>query len=244
MSAKLMTPRRYSKILKVLERRQAGLTVITDKVHKGRNIAAILRTCDAVGIDTIHLVAPASGFQRYRGTATGSEKWVATELYDDVQIPIQKARAEGFQIIAAHQSSAAIDYRDIDYTQSTALLLGAEKPGPSPYAIDSADQHISIPMVGMVASLNVSVACSIIMAEAQRQRTVAGLYGTDSLSSLTYKQRLFTWCQPESASFCDKYQLAYPELDDVGDIINAAEWYRAAQVSVDVVESLKLNEKF
>lgn len=239
-----MTPERYSKILHVLNNRQAGLTIITDQVNKGRNIAAIVRTCDAVGIDTVHIVSPESGFEHYRGTATGSQKWVKTKLYESVADPINKLRESGFQIVAAHLSVTALDYRDIDYTKPTALILGAEKPGLSEYAKDAADHHISIPMLGMVASLNVSVACSIIMAEAQRQRINAAFYGADPLPEAIYHRRLFAWCQPDLAVYCDKYQLAYPDLDDMGDVIDGAKWYRAVQEKIDFIDTPKLNEKF
>ncbi len=224
-----MTPERYSKILQVLNNRQAGLTVITDEVHKGRNISAIIRTCDAVGIDTIHVVTPRAGFQNYRGTALGSQKWVSTAEYDSVATPISSLKEKGFQIVAAHLSSTALDYRDIDYTKPTALLLGGEKPGPSQYALDSVDEYITIPMLGMVGSLNVSVACSIIMAEAQRQRTSAGLYGNDCLPKALFKHRLFNWCQPMLAEYCDKHDLEYPSLDDTGGIIDGPQWYRSVQ---------------
>ena len=122
-----------------------------------------------------------------------------------------------------------MDYREIDYTRPTALLLGGEKPGPSPYSLDHVDHHITIPMMGMVASLNVSVACSIIMAEAQRQRTNAGLYGNDRLPEALLKHRLFTWCQPILAEYCDKHGLEYPPLDIEGEVIDGPEWYRSVR---------------
>jgi len=229
LTEKYMTPERYAKILQVLNNRQSNLTVITDEVHKGRNISAIVRTCDAVGIDTIHVVTPKAGFQNYRGTALGSQKWVTTAQHDSVATPINLLREKGFQIVAAHLSETALNYRDIDYTKPTALLLGGEKPGPSQYSLESVDHHITIPMMGMVGSLNVSVACSIIMAEAQRQRTDAGLYGNDCLPKPLFNHRLFNWCQPTLAAYCDKHNLQYPELDDTGGIIEGPVWYRAVR---------------
>jgi tRNA (guanosine-2'-O-)-methyltransferase len=203
------------------------LTVITDEVHKGRNLAAILRTCDAVGINSVHIVKPKSGIKSYRGTASGSEKWVRTELYESVATPIQKVRKCGFQIIAAHLSDTALDYRDIDYTKPTVILLGAEKLGLSQYAKDSVDHHISIPMIGMVASLNVSVAFAIIMAEARHQRTKANLSGFDQMPKAIYEQRLFEWCQPKLATYCNKHGLDYPDLNEYGDIVDSPNWLRS-----------------
>ena len=84
-------------------------------------------------------------------------------------------------------------------------------------------------MMGMVESYNVSVACAIILAEAQRQRDQAGLYGTTRLNPDLYQYRLFRWCQPIVAKFCDERGLAYPELDQEGEIINPSAWYQAVR---------------
>lgn len=221
-----MTPERYQRILDVLNKRQADLTVITDEVHKGRNISAIIRTCDAVGIDTIHTVIPKAGFQHYRGTALGSEKWVEVELYDTSLNAISHVQQRGFQVVAAHLSDTAMDYRDIDYTQPTALLLGTEKQGVSEEALALVDQHITIPMQGMVCSFNVSVACAIIMAEARHQREQAGLYQRRSLPDDLYQQRLFCWCHPVLAEYCHQHNLDYPPLDAEGEVIDAPVWYK------------------
>ncbi len=69
-----MTPERYRRICEVLDRRQPDLTVITDKVHKSHNLAAIIRTCDAMGVPDFHAVKPDGGLPRHRGTALGSQK--------------------------------------------------------------------------------------------------------------------------------------------------------------------------
>ena len=78
-----MTPERFSKIQRVLSKRQPDLTVITDEVHKGRNLSAIVRTCDAVGITEFNSVIPGAGFRPYRGTTLGSDKWVNVHLLLD-----------------------------------------------------------------------------------------------------------------------------------------------------------------
>lgn len=221
-----MTPERYQRIVDVLTKRQPDLTVITDEVHKGRNIAAIVRTCDAVGIDTIHAVRPKAGFQPYRGTALGSHKWVEVELHDDVTMPIAQLQQQGFKVVAAHLSPSALDYRDIDYTQPTALLLGTEKHGVSGDALAAANQFITIPMQGMVGSFNVSVACAIIMSEARQQRERAGLYQQQRLPQAVYQARLFCWCYPDLAEYCQRHNLAYPEMAENGDLVNGSEWYQ------------------
>jgi tRNA (guanosine-2'-O-)-methyltransferase len=221
-----MTPERFERITRVLDKRQPDLTVITDEVHKGRNLSAIVRTCDAVGVDTIHTVVPKAGFQHYRGTALGSHKWVEVQMHAGVIKPIKGLKAKGFQVVAAHLSESAHDYRSVDYTKPTAVLLGTEKHGISQVAMEHVDQQVTIPMQGMVASFNVSVACAIIMMEAQNQRLQAGLYGKSRLPPEVYAKRLFCWCYPDLAQFCHENELEYPLLDDRGELLQSPEWYK------------------
>lgn len=219
-----MTPERFSRICRVLDQRQPDLTIITDEVHKGRNLSAIVRTCDAVGIDSIHAVIPEDGYRDYRGTAAGAGKWVKVCEYDKVETPISALKAQGFTLLSADVGEDAQDFRSIDYTKPTALLLGAEIRGVSDAAQLSIDFKMSVPMMGMVESFNVSVACAIILMEAQRQRKAAGFYDHVRLSEKVYAQRFFSWAHPEVAAFCDRKGLAYPACDRYGEIVNPSRW--------------------
>src|SRR5690606_3061331 len=163
-------PERLQRIRAVLDRRQPDLTVIADEVHKGRNIAAILRTCDAAGIDAIHCIRPTEGYRPFRGTALGTQKWVQINLYDRVEESLAYCRNQGFQILVTGMGAGPGDDRVPDYTRPTALVLGSERDGASVAALQSADYRVNIPMFGMVESYNVSVACAVILAEAQSQR--------------------------------------------------------------------------
>ena len=215
-----MTPERYQKILTVLQRRQPDLTVITDQVHKGQNLSAIIRTCDAVGIHRVHAVYQEGPFRPHTGTALGSHKWVETTVHRSIGQPIGLLQQQGFQVIAAHFTPGAVDYTEVDYTRPTALLLGAEKWGVSEQATAQVDGGVVIPMLGMVESYNVSVACAIILAEAQRQREAADLYAQRRLPDGEYRKLLFEWCQPVVAKYCRRHGLDYPELNDQGDVLN------------------------
>ncbi|BFM07007.1 tRNA (guanosine(18)-2'-O)-methyltransferase TrmH [Halioxenophilus aromaticivorans] len=225
-----MTPERYQRLLQTLRLRQPDLTVITDEVHKGRNLSAIVRTCDAVGIDTVHTVVPQGGYRGFRGTASGSHKWVEVETYADIHQPVEQLRQRGFQIVATAISPKCKNYLDIDYTKSTALMLGSEKRGVSEQGLSVADEHISVPMIGMVESLNVSVAAAIILQEAFRQRQEAGLYGTNRLSAEIQTLRFFRWAHPKVAEYCDQKGLPYPAIrESDGEIIDPSSWYKSVK---------------
>lgn len=213
-----MTPERYEKILKILNSRQTDLTVITDQVHKGQNLSAIIRTADAVGIHRVHAVYDEGVYRPHTGTAMGSHKWVKTSIHQNIETPIEQLQQQGFQVLAAHFDERAVDYREIDYTKPTALLLGAEKWGVSEGACSRVDGTVIIPMMGMAESFNVSVACAIILAEAQRQRSEKGMYDKCQIPDEEYQILLFEWCQPMIARMCRETGLPYPELDDTGHL--------------------------
>ncbi len=221
-----MTPERKQKLISTLERRQPDLHLITDQVHKPRNLAALIRTCDAVGIPYVHTVTPKTGYV-FKGTAKGSDRWVKTISHESCEQAIRQVKSQGLKVYAAHFSDRAVDYRDVDYRIPCAILMGSEKEGVSDMAAELADEHILIPMMGMVGSLNVSTAAGIIMVEAQNQRLKAGLYDESRLDPDEFTDTLFEWSFPDIADFCHKKGLAYPPLNDDLEMQDSAAWYQA-----------------
>jgi tRNA (guanosine-2'-O-)-methyltransferase len=218
-----MTPERYEKLKAILDARQPDLTVLMEDVHKPRNFAAILRSCDAVGTLEAHAVAPEGiPFNRPKAAA-GSTRWVKIRRHRDIEEGVQALRQRGMTIIAAHPSPQALDFRDYDYTRPTAIIMGSELVGLSPRALDLTDELVAIPMEGMVQSLNVSVSAALILFEAQRQRQVAGLYDTRHIDQATYDRLMFEWGYPKLAHFYRRKKLAYPPIDaETGQLIREA----------------------
>jgi len=177
-----MTLQRRQRISDVLSKRQPDLTVLAEEVHKPHNLSAVIRSCDAVGIGTVHAVRPTGGVATFSATSASADKWVELVVHDGIASAVAALKARGMRVYAAHLSQQAVDYRAVDYTQPCALLLGNEKAGVSSEAAALADEHVIIPMLGMVQSLNVSVAAAVILFEAQRQRLAAGMYDRVRLS--------------------------------------------------------------
>lgn len=171
-----MTLRRRERVTTVLARRQPDLTVVAESVYKPHNLSAVIRSCDAVGIGTIHAVQPTGGVPTYTATSASAERWVDVVVHGTVEAAVTHLRRSGMTIYAAHLSDVAVDYRTVDYVKPCAIVIGNEREGVSSGAAALADEHIIIPMLGMVQSLNVSVATAVILFEAQRQRRAAGLY--------------------------------------------------------------------
>ncbi|WP_424950873.1 tRNA (guanosine(18)-2'-O)-methyltransferase TrmH [Deinococcus sp.] len=216
-----MTPERYAKIRRVLSLRQPTLTVLMDEVNKPHNFSAILRTCDAVGVLEAHAVPPENGgVPTFEATSGSAHKWVGVQTHSDAVSAVRALQARGFQVLATHLSDASVDYRAPDYTKPTCVLLGAEKWGVSGEAAAVADANIVIPMLGMVQSLNVSVAAATILFEAQRQRLSAGLYAQPQLAAGALERLAFEWAYPELAPLYRERGEPYPELGAGGEVLS------------------------
>lgn len=194
-----MTPERKARIEAVAGRRQGDLTVFLERVHKAHNVAAILRTCDAVGIMAAHAVPPTGGIPPLNHTAQGAQRWVQLHRHHDAAAGLRELKDQGFRLYAAHFSDNAMDFREPDYTRPTAIVLGTEKFGVSEEALAECDGEIVIPMVGMTRSLNVSVATALILYEAQRQRQAAGMYEPRSLEDEPHGSLARQWIERELA---------------------------------------------
>ncbi|SFD03072.1 tRNA (guanosine-2'-O-)-methyltransferase [Pseudoalteromonas denitrificans DSM 6059] len=216
-----MSESRYKRVKSVLDKRQTDLTVCLDEVHKHHNLSAIVRTADAVGIHDIHAVWPYNQKRVTGNTSGGSKNWVETHMHVKVEDAIAdiRKRTPGIQLLATNLSDTAVDFREIDYTKPTAIIVGQEQTGISDTALELADQHIVIPMEGMVQSLNVSVATALILFEAQRQRKIANMYDDSNLCQKIKHKLLFEGCHPIIAKQCKLKGLDYPALDNEGEII-------------------------
>ncbi|WP_251358590.1 tRNA (guanosine(18)-2'-O)-methyltransferase TrmH [Kangiella sp. TOML190] len=211
-------PERLQKILQLVANRQPDLTVFMEQVHKPHNLAAIVRTADAVGIGEVHATFPEDVQYRGHHTASGSKRWVKTHAHDSLEEGLTKIRAKGMQLLSAHFSDSAVDFREIDYTRPTCLLVGSELVGVSEKAAALADQQVIIPMMGMVQSLNVSVATALILYEAQRQRALAGMYGQCKMPKEEVDLLIFKSLHPTVKKYCDRHQIRYPKLNEIGEI--------------------------
>lgn len=212
-------PRRYHRLRDVLNRRQTDLTVLLEDVHKPHNFSAIIRTCDAVGVFSTHGVYTEGEVPAFSETAKGSEKWVDIHTHPDLETAVNKLKRQNFTLYAAHLTEDAVDYRTIDYTKPSCIVLGAEKWGVSDRAMKLVDQAIYIPMLGMVQSLNVSVAAAVILFEAQRQRLAVGSYDHCQFHPHVRDRILFQWAYPDLAKAYDEAGKPYPPLGENGELI-------------------------
>jgi len=211
-----MNPERFRRLQAVLSARQPDLTVLMERVNKPHNFSAILRNCDAVGVLEAHAVLPENEPEIHLGVSAGAARWVPVVTHDETGGAVAFLKGRGFQVLAAHVSDDAVDYRKVDYTRPTALMMGAELYGVSDQGLAAADALVVIPMRGFVQSLNVSVATALLLFEAQRQRADAGMYDAPRLPPDRFRRLLFEWSYPREARALRAEGRPYPELDRDG----------------------------
>ncbi len=191
------TERRRQRIRSVLRHRQPSLTVVLENIHDPHNVSAILRTCDAVGVPVVHLVY--HGGQAFpklgKKSAAGALKWVERRWYTTIEDCYAALRKEGKKIYASLLAEQSVDLFELNLTCPIALVFGNEHTGVSEIAWQQADGVFQIPQVGMVQSLNVSVACAVTLYEAFRQRRQAGLYQQPQFPPAVLEQLYREWLQ-------------------------------------------------
>ncbi|AYA41848.1 tRNA (guanosine(18)-2'-O)-methyltransferase TrmH [Xenorhabdus nematophila] len=226
-----MNPKRYARICQMMAMRQPDLTICLEEVHKPHNVSAVIRTADAIGIHQIHAIWPDQSLRTQLSSAAGSNSWVQVQTHSTIQQAIEQFKSDGMQVLATHLSDKAVDFRQIDYTKPTCIIMGQEKKGISKQAVALADHDIIIPMAGMVQSLNVSVASALILYEAQRQRQLVGMYQREEsiLSEEEQQKLLFERGYPVLAAVSRRKGLAQPLIDQQGQIIASETWWAEMQ---------------
>lgn len=190
-----MTPERTDRLETVLSKRQPDLTVVLENVFDPHNISAVMRTCDAVGIQEIFILNHKIPPHRKWGAKSSSSaaKWLTIHQFTDATSCFNAVRKNYSKIYTTHLSSDAVSLHALNLTQSVALVFGNEHSGVSDEIIAMADGNFIIPQVGIIKSLNISVACAVSVYEAYRQKELAGHYQQQKLQGNQLEQLKTLW---------------------------------------------------
>jgi len=177
-----MTPERRARLESVLAKRQPNLTVVMENVMDPHNVSAVMRSCDAVGIQDIYVISNKVPRPKKWGAKSSSSaaKWLTVHQFDNAAECVAALRKNYHKILTTHLSSEAVSLYSIDFTDSIALVFGNEHEGVSEEMRALADGNFLIPQVGIIQSLNISVACAVSIYEAFRQKIAAGHYNQPS----------------------------------------------------------------
>ena len=202
-----MTPERTGRIESVLAHRQNDLTVVLENVFDPHNISAVMRSCDAVGIKEIYVLNTKIPRHKKWGSRSSSSaaKWLQVHQFEHAGDCFAALRKRYNRILTTHLSSDAVGLYNTNLTESVALVFGNEHSGVSEEIRDLADGNLVIPQVGMIRSLNISVACAVTLYEAYRQKVAAGHYATQKLTNEEYASLRQTWgMDEENAMFNER----------------------------------------
>lgn len=173
------TPERNQRYRDVAARRQQGVVVLED-IHDPHNAEAVFRSCDAFGFQRVCLIfdeeEPFDPRRVGKLSSSSANKWLDFEVYASARECLGKLQAEGYEVAATVADGGAEELYAAELTAPRiAVMLGNEQRGLSPEAVALADRRLTIPMAGMVRSLNLSVTAAIVLFEVTRQRQRAGL---------------------------------------------------------------------
>ena len=147
------------------------LILVLDRITDVRNFGAIARTAECAGVDAVIIPeqnAAAINADAIKTSAGALHKITVCRTWN-LRLAIQFMKESGIQLVGCTEKTQDIMYK-ADYMPPTAIIMGSEKDGVSPEFLKMCDARAKIPLVGKIASLNVSVATGVILYEALRQR--------------------------------------------------------------------------
>ena len=190
-----MTPQRREKLISVLNKRQDDITIVLENVFDPHNISAVMRTCDAVGLQEVYVLNTKIPRHKKWGARSSSSaaKWLTIYQFDNTEECFSSLRKRYSAILTTHLSTDALSLHSIDFTRSLALVFGNEHEGVSQEIRKMADGDFLIPQAGIIQSLNISVACAVTLYEAFRQKNLAGHYNRRKLDDVSFEGLLKKW---------------------------------------------------
>lgn len=173
-----MTAQRFNRLTSVLNKRQPDLTIVLENVFDPHNVSAVMRTCDAVGIQDVYILndrIPPHRKWGYRSSSTAAQ-WLSVHQFTNAEACFEEVSRKYKNIYTSHLGEASTDLYSMDLTSSIALVFGNETFGVSDNIRNYSNGDFIIPQSGIIKSLNISVACAVTLYEAFRQKKQKGHY--------------------------------------------------------------------
>jgi tRNA (guanosine-2'-O-)-methyltransferase len=158
---RVVNPARRAKLETVLDRRLGAVRVVVEHLRHAHNMSAVLRTCEALGVQHVHAVERVEDTRVSRRVTLGAHKWLSIHRHDSFAECARELHDRGFALYAAMLRAEALPLEEIPVAPPVALVFGNEKEGVSEAAARLCDGAYTIPMEGFVQSFNVSVAVAI-----------------------------------------------------------------------------------
>lgn len=190
-----MTSQREEKIKRVIAKRQTDLTVVFENVNDPHNISAVMRTCDSVGVKEVYIIQTIERpFTKLgKKSSSSASKWIDIQWFFSVKECMIEVRKKYKNIFGTKLTEQSRSLYELNLTESTALVFGNEHSGISDELSALCTGNFLIPQVGMIESLNISVACAVTLYEAFRQREILGKYNSPMLSETDLQSEYKKW---------------------------------------------------
>jgi tRNA (guanosine-2'-O-)-methyltransferase len=166
----LVLPERLERLQGVLAQRLDSVTVVLDRPHDPHNGSAVLRSCDAFGVQSVHVLSNLEPFSIARKVAQGAERWVDVTVHREPGALLRTLRTLDYRLVVTHPRGEH-QLTDLRSQGRVALLLGNEHDGVLPELAAAADLRLGIPMRGFVESLNMSVSAALTVQAATAGRS-------------------------------------------------------------------------
>ena len=153
---------------KIIHNRTRHITVVLEDIFQPQNASAVLRTCECLGIQDVHIIENKNRYNVNPDVVMGSDKWISLINYnqDTFNTPsaINQLRKEGYRIIATSLSNKATPLNEFDPSKNrSAIFFGTELTGLTETVLNQADEYLKIPIYGFTDSYNISVSAAIIL---------------------------------------------------------------------------------
>ena len=188
----MISEKRKTKIKEIIDHRLSSITIVLENIYDSHNANAVIRTCEAFGITTLHLIQTAEPFFTAKRIVAGSSKWVDVKIWQNAKECFDFLHQNNFVIYTSAIHHSSISIWDIEFNQQTALVFGNEHAGISEMAHKLTDGNFIIPMYGFTESFNISVAAGISASIAcMRRRQFLNSAGDLSLQQKTNMEKYF-----------------------------------------------------
>ena len=164
------SPERRNKMDEVLRMRTRFITVVLENIYQPHNANAVIRTCELLGIQDVHIIEKDNKFNVSKDVSVGSAGWIDIHRYEDAENEpdsrcFENLREYGYRIVAASPDKSAKPLGNLKIDRKLAVVFGTEESGLSDFVMENSDEVVSIPMYGFTGSYNLSVACAIVLRE-------------------------------------------------------------------------------
>lgn len=157
----------------VLTRRTRFFTVVLEDIYKPHNASAVIRTCECLGVQDLHVIENVEEYHVNPYVVRGASQWLTLQHYkekeNNTEDCLQSLKAKGYQIVATSVGGDSVSLDEFELKDKSAFVFGNEHSGVSPEVLKQADVQLKVPMFGFTESYNLSVSAAIILNQARLQ---------------------------------------------------------------------------